>query len=146
MPTDATSSAPKTILIVDDEEVIVRWLSRSLAAAGYVAISASDAAEAQRALVMNRIDAVILDITLRDGQSGLDVLDVIRGDVIYSNLPTLILTGSQLSETQEERIVRHKPFVFYKPSGANELIRKLDHLLGSHPHPRGGASQEPDSQ
>ena len=75
------------------------------------------------------MDAVILDVRLPQG-SGLDVLASIRQHPKLMHLPVLVLTGVSLTDEEEDRIRRHRAYVFYKPEGIEAITEKLDRLLG----------------
>ncbi len=66
-----------TVLIVDDDEAILRLYRRHLASDGYEIISAKTLAEARDAAGERRFDAVLLDLNLPDG-SGLEFVDELR--------------------------------------------------------------------
>src|ERR1041384_5078392 len=61
-----------TILVVDDEPPIRRFLRTSLSAAGYQVVTADDAASGLAGLAREKPDVIILDLGRPDG-SGLGV-------------------------------------------------------------------------
>ncbi|HWP36307.1 MAG TPA: sigma-54 dependent transcriptional regulator, partial [Gemmatimonadales bacterium] len=63
----------RTVLVVDDENLIRVWLAAHLGDAGYRVIAAEDAASARRSFGEIGPDAALLDLKLPDG-SGLDLL------------------------------------------------------------------------
>ncbi|MEJ2239582.1 MAG: sigma-54 dependent transcriptional regulator [Gemmatimonadales bacterium] len=64
---------PETIIVVDDEDLIRRWLKESLRANGYSVEDASRGAEALRLAEQTQASVVLLDLRLPDA-SGLDLL------------------------------------------------------------------------
>lgn len=73
---NAPSATAKVLLVVDDE-FLIRWSLRNrLAAAGYIVIEAATAAEA-RAAFARGCDMVLLDVLLPDG-NGMDLLKEFR--------------------------------------------------------------------
>jgi two-component system KDP operon response regulator KdpE len=60
-----------TVLVIDDEPPIRRFLRTSLGASGYRIVEAEDAAGAMRLLASEKPDLVILDLGLPD-KSGLE--------------------------------------------------------------------------
>ena len=84
---------PLTVLVLDDEPPIRRFLRTSLVASGYRVIEAEDAANALRSLTAEKPDVVILDLGLPD-KSGLELIAEIRRT---SAVPILVLSARQTS-------------------------------------------------
>ena len=66
-----------TVLVLDDEPPIRRFLRTSLVASGYRVIEAEDAGDALRSLAAEKPDLVILDLGLPD-KDGLELIGEIR--------------------------------------------------------------------
>lgn len=79
----------KTILVVDDDQDIVRLIMRSLAIEQFKVIPAYSGKEALSVLEGNRIDFVILDIMMPE----MDGLEVCRNIRTNYNLPILFLSA-----------------------------------------------------
>ncbi len=87
----ATENTAARILIVDDEEGIRHGLSRLFEQAGYTAFAAEDEEGALAFAAHNRIDLAILDLRLKHGKTGMDLLELLRsGD---PTLPVIMVTG-----------------------------------------------------
>lgn len=123
-----------TVLLVDDELLIRESLGRFLERAGYAVIAVADPDTAARYLRKSAVVAVILDIRLAGGRSGLEVLERIRLDDTSADLPVIVLTGVYVLQPAEEALIhRHRAEVFHKPSVGPELIQRLDRLTGYSP-------------
>src|SRR5204863_10028898 len=86
------------VLVVEDDERTAAFLADNLRADGYRVAVASEAGEAQRAIVVRRPDLVLLDLSLEQRSSGLAELDRVRsadglGTRIDPELPMSILSG-----------------------------------------------------
>jgi two-component system alkaline phosphatase synthesis response regulator PhoP len=81
-----------TILVVDDEEPIQELLKFNLEKEGYKVLIASDGAEALRTLEEKKPELIVLDIML-PGMSGLAVLDKLRKNPEFVDLPVIMLTA-----------------------------------------------------
>ena len=79
-----------TLLIVDDERVLTRELSRSLAAEGHEVRTAGTGAEAIEANRLCPPDLVLLDLRLPD-RSGIEVMRELRG--LDPGLPVVLMTA-----------------------------------------------------
>ncbi|HSL96018.1 MAG TPA: response regulator transcription factor [Thermoleophilia bacterium] len=77
------------ILLVDDEEAILKLLRFPLEKEGYTVVTARDGEEAMQTFARERFDLVILDIML----PGLDGLEVCRRIRAQSIVPIVMLTA-----------------------------------------------------
>ena len=118
------------VLVLDDDEGVRTSMADLLRAYGYGAVTASTVNEAHTLLENTSIKALILDVGLKDGSTGLDVLRTIRERPEFDKAPVLILTGGILSPSEETLITRSRAFLFYKPEGFDTLVRFLDDLTG----------------
>jgi two-component system response regulator MprA len=119
-----------TVLVLDDEPGVRTTMERLLKIYGYGTVAAATLEEAHNLLTTTPIEALILDVGLQGGSSGLDLLRVIRERREFDRAPILIFTGSTLSDAEEALITRHRAFLFYKPEGFDTLIKFLDTLTG----------------
>jgi two-component system KDP operon response regulator KdpE len=113
------------VLVVDDEQQILRALSTSLRGAGYEVETADTAEGALAAAAMRPPEAVILDLVLPDG-TGLDVCRELR---TWSTAPVIIL--SAVGEEREKVAALDAGADDYvtKPVGIDELLARLRAVL-----------------
>jgi two-component system chemotaxis sensor kinase CheA len=119
-----------TVLIVDDEPLVRASLGRFLRHYGYAAIEAATVEQAIELVQGTPVQAVILDVRMPGGRSGLDVLAPLRANPALARIPVLILTGAFLSEDEELTITRYRAHLFHKPEGYDTLVTFLDQLTG----------------
>ncbi|WP_421732757.1 response regulator transcription factor [Cellulomonas sp.] len=115
-----------TVLVVDDEELVVRSVAAYLEADGVHARVAGDAREGERIWRESRPDAVVLDVRL-PGASGLDLLRRMRLDA--DRTPVVLLSGL---DTVDDRIVGLEfgaDDYLTKPFSPRELVLRLHALL-----------------
>jgi len=79
----------KRILVVDDEESIIKVVDYALSEAGYEVHTARDGIGAEFMLSQVKPDLVILDVML-PGKSGLEIAKDLR---IHSNIPIIMLSA-----------------------------------------------------
>jgi adenylate cyclase len=81
-----------SILVVDDDPIIRKLLTRALAGDGHEVHTAEDGARALESLGQTRIDVVLLDIVM-PGMDGIAVLDRIKADPRLNHLPVIMISG-----------------------------------------------------
>ncbi len=113
------------ILVVDDEQQILRALRTSLRGAGYEVDTADTAETALAAAAMRPPEAVILDLVLPDG-TGTDVARELRE---WSTAPIIVL--SAVGEEREKVAALDAGADDYvtKPVGIDELLARLRAVL-----------------
>ncbi|RJS93497.1 response regulator transcription factor [Salinisphaera sp. Q1T1-3] len=114
------------ILLVDDDPVFTRTLSRALARLGHeVTVAASpDAALAEVVAVDAVFDAAIIDLRLGD-RSGLALIAPLLAEM--PALRILMLTGYASIATAIEAIKRGAFNYLPKPAGARQILAALAH-------------------
>jgi two-component system KDP operon response regulator KdpE len=110
-----------TVLVVDDEPPIRRFLRSSLGAAGYHVVVAEDAAEATTMLATEKPDVIILDLGLPD-RSGFDVIAEIR---TRSPVPIIVLSARSDERSKVEALDLGADDYISKPFGMAELTARL---------------------
>ena len=82
------------VMIVDDEEVVVRTVRQHLAQAGYENfVTTMDSREVMKLAEKAQPDLILLDIKMPH-VTGLEILRFLKLDPVLRNVPVLILTGS----------------------------------------------------
>jgi two-component system KDP operon response regulator KdpE len=113
------------VLVVDDEQQILRALRTSLRAAGYEVETADTAEGALAAAALHPPEAVILDLVLPDG-TGTEVARELRK---WSSAPVIVL--SAVGEEREKVAALDAGADDYvtKPVGIDELLARLRAVL-----------------
>jgi CheY-like chemotaxis protein len=120
----------RTVLVVDDEDAVQRLLRHFLEQEkGYNLVTAGSVGEAISVLEHGPIDAIVLDVRM-PRRSGLELLEFIRWNERFRDLPVLILTGAALTPDEEATIVRDRGYLFYKSENLEALAVQLDQLTG----------------
>jgi two-component system cell cycle response regulator len=82
----------KRVLVVDDDDNTVKFLSVALKENGYDPIGASDGREGLEKIESENPDLVILDVMMPK-KTGFVLFKQLRRDEKYKNLPVIMLTG-----------------------------------------------------
>ena len=85
------------ILIIDDSPTVLKIMSTSLFAQGYIVKTAVSGAEGLQAAREERPQAIVLDINLPD-INGLEVLKKLKEHPELKDVPVLLLTGQDDAE------------------------------------------------
>lgn len=128
---------PKTILLIDDEEHMIRLLQFSLRPVGAHLAAVKSGPAALRYLEAHPpIDAIILDYSMPD-QDGVETLRQIRALENGASIPVVMLTARDqtLIRKDAEGLQVHsfmtKPF---SPSALQQTLRNiLDHAIAASP-------------
>jgi CheY-like chemotaxis protein len=114
------------VLVVDDEQQILRALRTSLKGAGYDVDTAETAEGALTAAALRPPDAVILDLVLPDG-SGIDVCRQLRS---WSSAPVIVLSAVGRSARRSPRSTRARTTTSRSPSASTSCSRACGRRCG----------------
>lgn len=121
MGEDGSSNRPLRILVVDDDEGVVRALSRQLTSLGGEVRGAGSFQAGVDLLAREGFDLAILDLALSPhGREGFAMLRGIRS--CWPGLPVIVLTGHVTPAIEAEGLVLGANAVVEKP-GSDELTR-----------------------
>jgi len=122
-----------TVLLVDDERLILRSLEKTLLRAGFNVLTASDCRSGSETFMKNKgeVNMAVLDLNMPDfdgvpkSGAGLDLLDEIKKQ--KTDLPVIILTAyDEVSRAKEA--VSHGASAFFvkgREQGLVDLIQKI---------------------
>jgi two-component system, OmpR family, KDP operon response regulator KdpE len=110
-----------TILIVDDEPAIRRFLRTSLTAQNFAVVEAENAAAAIAAIARDKPDLAILDLGLPD----MDGIEVIRSLRASGDLPILVLSVRDDERGKVAALDLGADDYITKPFGMEELIARV---------------------
>jgi len=116
----------KTILVVDDEEMIRNILNEFLTGLGFEVVEAKDGREALTIFRKQRIDMVVSDIRM-PGMSGLDLLKWVKS--ISPKTPVLIITGFKPTKAQEDAMHTKADGYLIKPFELERLKLTIRQFL-----------------
>jgi two-component system, OmpR family, KDP operon response regulator KdpE len=117
--------AANTILVIDDEPQIRRFLKAGLELYGYSVSEAENGSAGLNAVAHNRPDLIILDLGLPD-MSGLEVLNTVRS---WSNVPVIVLSVQVEEEQKVHLLLSGADDYVVKPFGIAELAARCEAAL-----------------
>lgn len=110
------------ILLVEDDEVFARVISRALSQREYEVSHASDSDSANKLINSGQFNYAILDLNL-GGETSLDLIEPLKTH--NPDIRILILTGYASIATAVEAIKRGADNYLAKPADANEILAAL---------------------
>ena len=122
-------TAPKRILIVDDDAFIRRPLEFILREEGYQPATAADADEGLRAVEACPPDLILLDVMM-PGKDGLTWCAELKGDPRYAGIPIILLSARGQEGDRERALALGAADLLTKPYSPHELKRRVRELLG----------------
>ncbi len=117
-----------TVLIVDDDEDIVRSLGIRLTQERYKVVAAQDANQAVMQAHKLRPDLLILDIGMPAG-SGFTVMQNLSNSMHTQTIPVIVLTALDDEETRDTAENLGARGYFVKPYDFNDLLLTVNEIL-----------------
>jgi two-component system KDP operon response regulator KdpE len=109
------------VLVIDDEEPILRALRINLSARQYEVSTAADGASGLAAMARDRPDVLILDLGLPD-MDGTEVIKGVRG---WTSTPIIVLSAWGQESQKVAALDAGADDYVTKPFGMNELLARL---------------------
>lgn len=115
----------KKILLVEDNETIVRGLSYSLEQEGFEIVSSKTRKDAEKILESETINLVLLDVTLPDG-NGFDICKYVKQKL---DIPVIFLTAQDEETSVVVGLDLGADDYVIKPFRTRELISRINSVL-----------------
>jgi two-component system, cell cycle response regulator DivK len=126
---NGAQTAPKRVLIVEDNELNMKLFNDLLEAHGYYTLQTKDGVEALRMARTHRPDLILMDIQLPE-VSGLEVTKWLKGDPELQRIPVVAVTAFAM-KGDEERIREGGCEAYLsKPISVGKFIETVRHFLG----------------
>lgn len=116
----------KTVLIIDDDDMLRGVLTRGLRGEGFNTLSADGAEQGADILQKMRVDAIVLDRMMR-GMDGLTFLKNLRGS--GDQTPVIMLTAMTGPENAIDGLSSGASDYLAKPFQLKELVLRLNNII-----------------
>jgi DNA-binding response OmpR family regulator len=118
----------KKILIIDDEQDLVKGLQIILKAKGFKVLAAFDGVIGVQIAHKERPDLIVLDVMM-PGMNGYKVCENLKQSSETWDIPIIFLTAKD--QIQDEKLAYDKGATYYikKPFESKELINKIEEIL-----------------
>lgn len=118
------------VLVVDDSLSVRKVVEKALESRNMQVLSAATGTEAVERIERDRPDLVVCDVLLPD-KDGYQVCQFVRTHPTVGRTPVLLISGVVNSTVLARAAEVQSNDVMFKPFAAEELVRKIDGLLGS---------------
>ncbi len=115
--------SPQSILLVDDDEILLSVLSRALSRRGYQVVQASNSELALEKNKKNNFDKAVVDLKIAE-ESGLQLIPKLIED--NSRLQIVMLTGYSSIATAVEAIKRGAKNYLCKPADVDQILKAFE--------------------
>jgi ATP-dependent Clp protease ATP-binding subunit ClpA/CheY-like chemotaxis protein len=123
---EAEAPSHPTVLLVDDNRDLLRFLERLMAEAGWKLVTAESAADARKIMMTATPNAALLDYMLPDG-NGAELGVLLRQSA--PKMQIILMTGSVLPPEDEASCEEHDFPVLRKPFLATEVMGQIRNQL-----------------
>ncbi|MEW6610693.1 MAG: response regulator [Patescibacteria group bacterium] len=122
-------STSQTILIIEDEQTILKAISIALEEAGFKVFSAIDGETGEQMAISQTPDLILLDIIL-PRKDGLEVLRSLKKNEATSAIPIILLTNLSDTETVSQGVALGARGYLVKANySLDEVVSKIKDVL-----------------
>lgn len=117
----------RTVLVVDDEKAVLDMVSEALADK-FVVSAVNDGQKAFVAMERLRPDVILLDLKM-PGMDGYDVIQTLKANQEYKDIPVIFLTSVTDEYTETKCFEAGAEDYICKPFTVNALIARIDRVI-----------------
>lgn len=119
----------KKILLIEDEELIVKLLEKKLAGIGYDVMLAANGKEGIEIMKKNIPDLVLLDMVMPK-MGGFEVLAVVKKDPVLAKIPVIIISNSgQPLELEKAKKMGAADWLVKTEFDPREVAQKVEKII-----------------
>jgi CheY-like chemotaxis protein len=131
----STSTAQKKILVVDDNEIVLKTISLKLQGAGYQVFTATDGAAAVAIARKEIPDLILLDLSFPPDVAGVPwdgfrIMECFHRLDSAKKIPIIVITGSEDPKDKERATSTGAVAFFQKPLEHDYLLKVVRATLG----------------
>ncbi|MBP9887430.1 MAG: fused response regulator/phosphatase [Leptospiraceae bacterium] len=122
------SSSNQSILLVDDDPLLVMSLERILKKKGYRVIKTANSEQVIELMASEHVDLVVLDFYLA-GVNGSEILETMRRNGSFANIPVIMLTSEESPDIIEKCLDSGATDFIIKPIIPKVLLARIRSAL-----------------
>jgi CheY-like chemotaxis protein len=128
-------NSPKKILVVDDNEIVIKTISLKLQGAGYQVLTAMDGAAAVAIARKDAPDLILLDLSFPPDVAGVPwdgfrIMEWFHRLDNAKKIPVIVITGSEDPKDKERATNTGAVAFFQKPLEHDYLLKVVRATLG----------------
>ncbi len=124
----AEENKSRTVLVIDDDPVVLKLLESLLKTNGYAVIASKEAAEGLEFAMKRRPDMVILDVMMPI-INGFNICRLMKSEHGQKHIPIVLLTSRATKDDREIGMQVGADAYIAKPVNTEELLRTIRELL-----------------
>lgn len=118
----------KRLLVIEDEDNLLKALATALNKADYEVITAKDGEEGLQALTKDT-DLIILDLVMPK-VGGIELLEEIRGEEEYKNMPVLVLTNWTNEEAEKRaKELKVSDYLIKSDTDIETILEEIERII-----------------
>ncbi|HEY8322889.1 MAG: response regulator transcription factor [Ktedonobacterales bacterium] len=121
--------APK-VLVVDDSWTDLTLIATPLRESGYEVVTTTDGDEALEMVGSERPQCVVLDVVLRNKQSGFQVCRKLKQNEASRHIPIILISGKNTPLDKKWGLQQGADLYITKPFDKEELLTSVRALIG----------------
>jgi len=122
----------RTVLVVEDDEQSQKYM-RILLGKDFDVLIAGNSPEVIETLYRHTVDLILMDLSLREGEDGLQITQKIRAQEKTAHIPVIALTAHAFPEDRKQSLAAGCNEYVSKPFQWRDLHSIMERLLKSHP-------------
>jgi CheY-like chemotaxis protein len=131
----STGAIPKKILVVDDNEIVIKTISLKLQGAGYQVLTAMDGSAAVAAARQESPDLILLDLSFPPDVAGVPwdgfrIMEWFHRLDTSRKIPIIVITGSEDPTDRQRATTKGAVAYFQKPLEHDYLLKVVRATLG----------------
>lgn len=125
---DTAGRPPRSVMVVDDDRLLLEHLEMTLKDAGYAVTIVEDGEAALYLVPGLNLDLIILD-SMMPGMSGPEVLRHLKAEKKMASIPVMMLTAKTARDNIEEAVKLGAEDYLAKPIEPAKLLARLEKML-----------------
>jgi CheY-like chemotaxis protein/predicted regulator of Ras-like GTPase activity (Roadblock/LC7/MglB family) len=120
------------VLVIDDSISVRKVVERALAGKQVDVVCAASGIEALECMERDAPDVIVCDVVMPD-RDGYEICEFVKKHPRLGDIPVLLMSGIVNDEVRQRAARARSEGVLAKPFAAEDLLKRLDNLLGPLP-------------